>query len=212
MQEIYQLIAAVIIISASGVMAPGPLFAATVSSGAKEGARAGLKIAHGHALVELPLVILIGIGVLTLESLPQFRATVSIIGALSIFAFAALQIRSSLKAEQNTVKSRYGSLLTGVLLTGLNPFFLVWWFTIGIKIISDAYLLWAFWGILIMFGLHIWMDYAWLTLVSSLSAKGARLLSSRRYRALLVGINIVLVYFGVLFVLDYLSAIHNFQI
>lgn len=212
MQEIYQVVAAVIIISASGVMAPGPLFAATVSRGAKEGAKAGLKIAHGHAIVELPLVVLIGVGVFTLESLPEFRAIVSILGAASIFVFAAIQIRSTLKSDHKTGKSRYGSLLTGVLLTGLNPFFLVWWFTIGLKIISDAYALWFFWGILIMFGLHIWMDYAWLIFVSAISSKGARLLSSRKYRVLIIGVNLVLVYFGVLFVLDYLSAVHSFQI
>ena len=41
----------VIVISASGVMAPGPLFTATVSYGLKTGARAGIKIAIGHTIV-----------------------------------------------------------------------------------------------------------------------------------------------------------------
>ena len=54
--------AAVVIISASGVMAPGPLFVSTISSAIQHGKNAGLKIAMGHTVVELPLVILIGIG------------------------------------------------------------------------------------------------------------------------------------------------------
>lgn len=207
MPEIYQFVIAVIVISASGVMAPGPLFAATVGKGALEGIRGGLKISYGHTIVELPLVVLIGVGVLSLDVFPQFRALISILGAASIFAFAALQIRSALKSGRSTRESRYGSFLTGVLLTGLNPFFLVWWFTIGIKLISDAYLLWSFWGIFIMFGLHIWMDYAWLAAVSSFSSKGAKFLSNRLYKAFMVGINIVLIYFGALFVSDYLAAL-----
>ena len=41
----------VIAISASGVMSPGPLFAANVVYGLKEGKIAGLKIAAGHTVV-----------------------------------------------------------------------------------------------------------------------------------------------------------------
>ncbi|MCH2405204.1 MAG: LysE family translocator, partial [Nitrosopumilus sp.] len=67
MVEILEFAVLVIVISASGVMAPGPLFAATVSYGLRKGTRAGLKIAIGHTIVELPLVILLGIGVFSLE-------------------------------------------------------------------------------------------------------------------------------------------------
>ena len=57
----------VIIISASGVMSPGPLFAANITYGLREGVKSGIKIAIGHSIVELPLVILLGIGVFSLE-------------------------------------------------------------------------------------------------------------------------------------------------
>jgi threonine/homoserine/homoserine lactone efflux protein len=201
MQDFFGFFAAVILISASGVMAPGPLFAATVSSGMRDGRSAGLKIAVGHTLVEFPLVVLIGIGVLSLETFPQFRIIVGILGALSIFSFVGLQLRSILKKQTGIQKEfKHGSFLAGVLLTGLNPFFLVWWFTIGIKLISDAFLLWSFSGILIMFGLHIWMDYAWLSFVSLISAKGTKFLTNRRYTFSMIAINIVLVYFGISFI------------
>lgn len=211
MQDIFQFAAAVVIISASGVMAPGPLFAATISRGIKEGRMAGLKMAYGHTLVELPLVLLIGIGALSLEVFPEFRAITSILGAASIFVFAALQIRAGLRPKQDAKQSKYGSFLTGVLLTGLNPFFLAWWFTIGFKLIADAYVMWSFLGILIMFCLHIWMDYAWLITVSALSSRGRRFLSNRIFKVVIVGINLALVYFGVSFVFDYLTAVGQFQ-
>lgn len=200
MQEFLAFFATVIVVSASGVMAPGPLFASTISSGIRQ-KTAGLKIAIGHTIIELPLVVLIGLGVISLESFPQFRIIITILGAASIFGFATLQIRSALRGV-TAKNTKYGPFLTGVLLTGLNPFFLVWWFSIGIKLISDAMTLWSFWGILVMFGLHIWMDYAWLGFVSLVSARWIRFLSGRAYKIFMVGINAVLIYFGVLFVMD----------
>ncbi|HSA97463.1 MAG TPA: LysE family transporter [Candidatus Nitrosotenuis sp.] len=202
MQDFFQFGIAVIVISASGVMSPGPLFFATVANGIERGARTGFKIALGHTAVELPLVILIGLGVLSLGETPQIRTLIGILGAISIFGFAVLQMRSILKKNPGQHKSKYGSFLTGVLLTGLNPFFLVWWFTIGFKLISDALLLWSMVGILVMFGLHIWMDYAWLGLVSFLSSRGRGILSNKRYKICMIGINSVLVYFGILFILQ----------
>ncbi|TBR08321.1 MAG: lysine transporter LysE [Candidatus Nitrosotenuis sp.] len=202
MQDLFQFGIAVVIISASGVMSPGPLFVATITNGIRHGARAGLKIALGHTLIELPLVILIGLGVLSLGAMPQFRILIGILGALSLFGFAGMQIRSVLKNDPAQSKSKYGSFLTGILLTGLNPFFLIWWFTIGFKLISDALLLWSISGILIMFGLHIWMDYAWLVLVSFLSSRGQVFLSNKRYKMCMIGINLILIYFGISFILQ----------
>jgi threonine/homoserine/homoserine lactone efflux protein len=202
MQEFFAFFATVIAVSASGVMAPGPLFASTISSGLRH-KLAGFKIAVGHTIVELPLVVLIGLGVLSLDSFPQFRVIITLLGAASIFGFAVIQVRSALKGI-TTKDSKYGPLLTGVLLTGFNPFFLVWWFSIGIKLISDAMVLWGFWGLLVMFALHIWMDYAWLSFVSATSSRGAKFLSGKSYKIFMISINAVLVYFGVSFIVDVL--------
>ena len=48
-------------ISLSGVMMPGPVFAVTVAKSYKS-RFAGIKIALGHALVEIPLMLLIYFG------------------------------------------------------------------------------------------------------------------------------------------------------
>ncbi|MFY9300632.1 MAG: LysE family transporter [Candidatus Nitrosotenuis sp.] len=201
MQDFIGFFVAVVVISASGVMAPGPLFVTTVSSAIRDGRLAGLKISIGHTVVEFPLVVAIGLGVLSLESMAEFRITASILGALSVFAFAGFQIRSILRPTTVISESKYGSFAAGVFLTGLNPFFLAWWFTIGIKLISDALSLWSYVGILVMFGLHIWMDYAWLFFVSTISAKGTRFLSDKKYKICMLALNAALVYFGISFIL-----------
>src|SRR3989338_11086916 len=97
MVQLAEFAVAVIVISISGVMSPGPLFAANLAYGLKGGTKAGLKMAYGHTVVELPLVILLGIGALSLETVPQFRETVALFGAISLFAFAGIQIRSVIK-------------------------------------------------------------------------------------------------------------------
>ena len=205
MVQPFEFALAVITISVSGVMLPGPLFAANVAYGLKGGARSGLKMAYGHTVIELPLVVLLGIGAITLVSLPQFRDVISLLGALSLFVFAAMQIKKVLKKPLDVFEGRRGPFIAGIMLSGLNPFFLIWWFTIGFKLISDALLLWSFAGILIMFVFHIWMDYAWLCSVGFLSSKGKRIVSNKNYRIFIIAISAVLVYYGVTFVLQAIS-------
>ena len=198
--------ALVIVISASGVMSPGPLFTANVFYGLKGGLNAGLKMAGGHTVVELPLVILLGIGALSLESIPELRVSIVIIGAIGLFVFAGFQLRKLFSYNLNDVfQTKQGPFLAGILLSALNPFFIIWWFTIGLKLISDALLLWSFWGIGIMFLLHIWMDFAWLSTTALLSSKVTKILSNKSFKALLIGLNIVLIYFGVTFLIEGLA-------
>ena len=205
MVEILEFAVLVIVISASGVMAPGPLFAATVSYGLKKGTRAGFKIAIGHTIVELPLVILLGIGVFSLEIFPEFRTIISILGAITLFVFATIQIRTIFRKKELVLSnSKQGPLITGIVFTALNQFFIIWWLAIGFKLISDAMLIWSFAGILIVFALHIWMDFAWLGTVSVLASKSSKILSNKNYKILMMGLSLMLVYFGIMFLVDIL--------
>ncbi len=205
MVEILEFAVLVIVISASGVMAPGPLFAAAISYGLREGKRAGFKMAIGHTIVELPLVILLGIGVFSLESFPEFRTIISILGEITLFLFATIQIKTLFgKKELVLSKPKQGPLITGIIFSALNPFFIIWWLAIGFKLISDAMLMWSFAGILIVFVLHIWMDFAWLGTVSFLSSKSSKILSNKNYKILMIGLSLMLIYFGITFLVDIL--------
>jgi len=192
----------VITISLSGVMSPGPLFAANVAYGLKGGIKTGLKMAYGHTVVELPLVVLLGIGAISLTTVPQFREITSILGAISLFVFAGIQIKSAIKKPSTIFEGKHGPFLAGIILSGLNPFFLIWWFTIGFKLITDAIILYSFIGIGIMFAFHIWMDYAWICSVAFLSSKGKKIISNKKYSIFMIAISGVLVYFGIVFLLQ----------
>ena len=206
MSNIIEFAIIVIIISASGVMSPGPLFAANITYGLKQGTKAGIKIAIGHSLVELPLVILLGIGIFSLEIFPEFKIIISILGAITLFVFAFMQIKSTLKKnEKSETKLKQGPIITGVLLSALNPFFIIWWLTIGLKLISDAMAIWAFVGILIVFVLHVWMDFVWLGATAFLISKSKKIISNANYKIIMLALSAILIYFGITFLTDVIN-------
>ena len=203
MQEFLGFALTVVIISVSGVMSPGPLFTANIMHGLKEGTQSGLKIAAGHTVIELPLIILLAVGVISLETIPEFKTTIVLLGAIGLFGFAGLQIKNALtKKIQTGIQVKHGAFLTGVLFSALNPFFIIWWLTIGFKLISDSIEIWSYWGIGILFGVHIWMDFVWLGFVAFSASKAGNILSNQNYRILMIALSGVLIYFGISFVLE----------
>ena len=206
MIQIIEFAVLVIIISASGVMSPGPLFAANITYGLREGVKSGIKIAIGHSIVELPLVIILGIGVFSLEIFPEFKTIISIFGALTLFGFAALQIKTIVGKKKNILKKpKQGPIITGIVFSALNPFFIIWWITIGFKLISDAMMIWAFVGVLIVFLSHIWMDFAWLGLTAFLASKSKKIISNRNYKIIIFGLSLTLIYFGITFLIEIIA-------
>ena len=202
MLEIFSFLGLVIVISASGVMSPGPLFAANVMYGLREGKISGIKMAVGHTIVEFPLILLLGIGFFSIESIPEIRTAITILGAAGLFVFAILQIRSVTKQKFNLeTRSGQGPFVAGILLSALNPFFIIWWLTIGLVLISESIQNFGIIGIVILFLFHIWMDYAWLFTIAIFSSKAKNYLSKRNFKMIIIGLSVVLIYFGIDFVL-----------
>jgi threonine/homoserine/homoserine lactone efflux protein len=196
----------VIAISASGVLAPGPLFFANLVYGARHDKWSGIKVAYGHTVVELPLIIILAAGLFTFEVAKKYAGSIGLIGGIAILAFAGLQIASIIKEKRpydmpNVADSK-GPFIVGVALSALNPFFLLWWFTAGLKLIVDSAAFGVGVGVIILFALHIWMDYVWLAGTAYFASKGAFLLKSKYYLVLLLGLAAVLMYYGISFVLE----------
>ena len=202
MQELFGFLGLVIIISASGVMSPGPLFAANIMYGLREGKISGLKMAIGHTIVEFPLILFLGIGFFSIENMPEIRIVITILGAIGLFGFAALQIRSVIKKEFSIeTNSKQGPLVAGILLSALNPFFIIWWLTIGLVLISKSIEGFGLIGIIVLFFFHIWMDYVWLFTIAAFSSKAKNYLSKRNFKIIIVGLSLILIYFGIDFLL-----------
>lgn len=186
----------VAVVSASGALAPGPLTASTAALGAKSGWRSGFSVALGHTLVELPLVFAVAYGVSSALASPLARALLGLAGGAFMVLFAALTIRAAAAGAEveSSQAGRFGSALaTGAALSLFNPFFLMWWLSVGAPLIAEA-LESGVQGLLAFYLAHVWIDYAWLSLIAGLGS--AARLNSKAFKALLAGLALLMLYFG----------------
>ncbi|HEY7734450.1 MAG TPA: LysE family transporter [Nitrososphaera sp.] len=198
----------VIAISASGVLAPGPLFFTNLLYGARQGASAGLKMAYGHTVVELPLIVVLAAGLLSYSVTAQYGDAIGVIGSIAILVFAGLQIMGLIRKKQSAPigAGSKSPLIAGIALSAFNPFFLVWWFTVGLKLVADSQPFGLAAGIGLLFGFHIWMDYVWLAGTAYLASKGRSVLKSRYYPLLILALVVVLIYYGIYFLIQSLGS------
>ena len=206
-------------ISLSGVLAPGPVTAATLAAAGRS-RHAGAMIALGHGLVELPLMIVIvrsmkalyrqgsdQVGPVLLHQ--SVRIGISLAGGLLLALMALRMFRDAAHSAANPAKaSRRGPLITGVLLTAGNPYFLLWWTTIGLALATQAVELgpWAF----VLFAVVHWCcDLLWLELLSLAGHAGAQIWSSRTQKIILQVCAVALLFFGGTFVADAVRQLMN---
>jgi len=204
--NLFDFVVTVIVITASGALAPGPLTFAILMHGSKRGAAAGFYCAVGHTLVEFPLVLALAFGLLAAASQPFIKSIIGLVGGIGLIVFGVLQIYGTLKTnsdvEQTTTRSiPAGSLLLGLALTGLNPYFLLWWLTIGSVLILQALAFAALVGVVLMYVSHVWMDYAFLSVLAHFGNKGKKIVGSKYYRIILIIFGLILIYYGGSFVL-----------
>ncbi len=195
----------VVAISASGVLAPGPLFVTNMLYGTRGSAASGVKMAHGHAVIEVCVVAALAASLFSAASLISgYSNVIALVGGAAILGFAALQVAGAIKNKEPepSRKQRHGPFVAGMLMTGLNPFFLIWWSTVGLKLVSDSAYFGLAAGVMMLFFMHVWMDYAWLGTTAYLASRGRQILKSRYYRMLVLGLVSFLVYYGVQFILS----------
>ncbi len=189
-----------ILISLSGVMAPGPLTVVIVGKGARS-PWAGALIALGHGIVEFPLMALIVVGLGPLLRQTTFSGGVGLAGG-AVLLWMGVGLLRSLRSAQGTEQLREVSpLMAGVLMSAGNPYFLVWWATVGATLVVRAseYGLWQ----LVVFAVVHWsLDLVWDQFLSSASFRGAKLLGARFLFWVSLAAGITLLVFGVRFVLD----------
>jgi len=208
--DLTKFVLTVIVVTASGALAPGPLFFGLLMRGSKNGARAGFSCAIGHMLVEFPLVLALALGLLVAASQPTIKYIISTVGGTGLIGFGMAQIYETIKNRpernntSNTQTLGRSSLVLGVALTGLNPYFILWWLMIGSVLIVQALAFAAITGVLIMYAAHVWMDYAYLTTIAHLGNRGRAIIGSRYYKFVLIAFGLILIYYGSTFIVNIL--------
>jgi threonine/homoserine/homoserine lactone efflux protein len=206
--DLFNLAITVIILTASGALAPGPLFFLTVTHGARSGTKSGIAFSIAHSIIEFTLVMLLALGLLSVTNEPTVRLAVGGAGGAALIVFGALQIRSSIQETKETESGQVSTknlFLIGLVLTGLNPYFVIWWLTVGTNLIFLSLEFAGLVGVLFMYVCHVWVDYAWLTLIAGFAKRGAKILQFKWYRLMIAVFRAVLIYFGMSFLVDSLG-------
>lgn len=189
-----------VLISLSGVMAPGPLTVVVVGKGAHS-PRAGAMIAVGHGLVEFPLMALIVVGLAPILKHVTVSAVIGLAGGVVLLWMGYGLLRSLRGAQDRTEERAASPLMAGVLMSAGNPYFIVWWATVGATLVFRA---WEFgaWQLVVFAVIHWSLDLIWYFALSAASFRGTRLLGTRFLQGVSLVAGVVLLFFGVRFVID----------
>ena len=198
----------VIAISFSGVMMPGPMFAVALAKSYRS-PWAGTQMALGHAVIEVPLILLIYFGFARFFENSVVQLVLSILGGGMIIWMGVGMFRARTKIVREGKDLPYSAFTAGILMSGLNPFFLLWWVTIGsmligrITISPDFSTAW-----LIVFIIVHWLcDLVWLTFVSVVVYKSRSLWGAGFQEWVFIASSLILAGFGIWFVVSGIQAV-----
>ena len=186
---------------------PGPVLALTISGVARRGFRAAPLIIAGHTLLELALVIALVFGLSSFIDSDFIASIIGIVGGsvlIGIGAMTAIRGRNSVNPllSPPTYATRDHMLVVSGVLTSIsNPYWFLWWATIGI-----TYLLWSLKmgaaGVATFFTGHALGDFGWYAVVGLVVTTGRRFISDSAYRWMLMVCGVALVGLGIYFIVS----------
>jgi threonine/homoserine/homoserine lactone efflux protein len=192
----------------SGALMPGPVLAITITSVVQVGFMAAVLIILGHSILELLMVAALGLGLKNVLKNRFVTSTIGIVGGSVLLWFAYGMISSAysgISAPQATALNAQGAAITnlgligkGVITSLSNPYWLIWWATIGVTYMLVS-LERSIVGISAFYVGHIAADFAWYCAVGGALVLGKQILSDRVYMWLIIVCGLFLVYLGVYF-------------
>jgi len=186
------------VISLSGVMAPGPVTASAIAMGSRN-RYAGVLIGLGHCIIELPLVVLLLLGLGAFFKSEKAQMIIGLGGGLFLVFLAVQMIREIKKVgtQQDKVITS-DPVLAGIVLSGGNPYFPLWWLAVGLNLVIRASQL-GVWAVVLFALIHWLCDCAWLQILSWASFRGTRIFGDRGQRVVLGVCGAALAVFGCFF-------------
>lgn len=193
-----------LIVGLSGAMAPGSLLVVNVQAVLEDGFAGSLKTVLGHALSELCLVLLMLFGLTAFLAQQTTAAWISLAGSAMLLWFGATTVKDSLQGKYSldldkTIKNekQIPYTLRGVIATVSNPYWLIWWATIG----ASYFVLAKNAGspISAFFLGHISADFLWYALIAIVLLSGKKFISDKVYSYVLAACGGFLIVLAVYF-------------
>lgn len=196
--ELWLYLVSAAVVSLSGVMLPGPLTAALITRGYSD-KNAGFFVGLGHGIIELPIIALIYFGFASYLAIPVVKTVTGLAGGLLLIIMGVMVFFTFKKPVNGTDKSTTNSsLMTGIIMTGGNPYFLLWWATVGVTLITGA-VNFGFYALVLFTIIHLACDILWDQIVSMTVFKTRHLWTPPVQRVIFGICAAVLIGFGIWF-------------
>ncbi len=158
-------LSSVAVISLSGVMMPGPLFAVAVARSYRS-QFAGVQMALGHAIVEVPLMLLIYFGLGRFFDREPVQIALYLVGGSILVWMGVSMLRKRSGSLDEGTELPYNSVIAGVVTSAVNPFFFLWWAAVGSMLVMKS-LSFGLIGFILLIVVHLACDFGWLFFISS---------------------------------------------
>ncbi|MEM2907824.1 MAG: LysE family transporter [Candidatus Hadarchaeales archaeon] len=195
------------IIALSGALIPGPLLAYVVVKTLSDGGRSGAFAAVGHVVVELAIVSIVALGLGFAVKSQALQTAIGVIGGLLLVLLGGLnlsRVKNVHEFRPDVPGLKHHAVIGGVLFSSvLNPSVFLWWSTVGLAMLTQAFLAAAALGAILWLIGHFLADLGWYSLVSYSIAKGRWLIGTRAYKGLLLACGAVLLLFGAYFLVSF---------
>jgi len=197
------------VVGLSGALMPGPVLTVTIGETTRRGFWAGPLIVLGHGMIEFALFIALVLGVGTFLRQDIVFGVVGVGGAAVLIWMGIGMVRGSNKAslEISPASNRQGTPVWAGLLSSIaNPYFILWWATIGLSYIALSQRH-GLYGLGSFYSGHILSDLVWYSAVAAAITAGKRVVSNRTYRIIIAMCGIFLLALGAYFGSKGLSAL-----
>jgi len=206
------------LLALTGAMAPGPLLTYTIVKSANSKGRGylmGFWIIAGHAIIEVAIITFLLLGFSFVLKNSIVVRSIGIAGGLILVYLGASIVRNvyvgnistifldpsnekGKESEQFKNKGFNNPIIGGIMVSMSNPYWWVWWATIGFAFMSQFDASFEKWPRLLSFFLgHEAGDLIWYLFVSFLAFFGLRRLNKRVYYGILVCCGIFMILFGI---------------
>ena len=187
------------VVALSGALVPGPLLTAVIYKSPQHGVKTGPLIILGHAILEIIMVAVIVLGFSRFVANDTVLKIISFCGAVILLYFGIKMFCSlpGVSLDYTGRQTRSGNLaVTGMVLSLANPYWTIWWLTIGLGLVLGAKKA-GMAGITAFFTGHILADLGWYSLVAFVISKGRHFISLKVYKWIIALCAVMLIGFGV---------------
>ncbi len=200
------------LIGLTGAMSPGPYLTVTITRTVTKGPRSAALMLVGHALLEGLLLVGFAFGLQEiLTNLHVARVLAGVGGAFLVWMGwgllkGAIAGTISPNPTAGQPEPRFGPVMSGAAVSLANPYWTLWWATIGVKLAADGLAIGPL-GVAAFFIGHELADVSWYGLVIFATSRGRKLLAEKPYRIIIGACAVFLLYLGARFMLSSLDVL-----